>query len=133
MTHSTTRTFDIYPERRLVVGRFAGPIDYQDVIAWVKDAMGEETFSSDYDGVVDLRRSTLKEARPDRARFVANYTIDEGFTQGRWAILVDRPKETALSYIFSSIAAGRYPVQVFSTTDAASIYLRRDLSDLLPE
>src|SRR5262245_12148750 len=89
------RTFNIYPERRLCVVRFIGAIDYEDFVQWASDAMKEPLFSRDYDGVVDIRRAVFKHMRPEKARELATFMIDNEFTNGKWVSLVTKPMESA--------------------------------------
>jgi hypothetical protein len=124
------RTFEIYPEKKLIVARFTGPIDYQDILNWFEDALQHEAFSKDYDGIVDLRKAAVQEARPEKAKLLASYIIEHDFTKGKWAILVSKPMETALSLLYANVATRQHPVESFSTIEAAASFLAKDLDGI---
>jgi hypothetical protein len=124
------RTFKIYPDKKLVVARFTGPIDYQDILNWFNEALQNESFSMEYDGIVDLRKVVFKETRREKVQFLASYIIEHNFTKGKWAILASTPMETALSLLFSEYAPLQQPVNIFSTVKAAARFLAKDLEDI---
>jgi hypothetical protein len=117
-----------YPASRLIVTRFFGPIDYEDVLAWLDSAPLDALFSRQYDGIVDLRKARLTSFRVEKAQLLARHMIDRDFTQGSWAVLADRPAERALSTHYSKVAVQQHPIEVFSTVTAAAKFLRRDLA-----
>ncbi|NEV60727.1 hypothetical protein [Thiorhodococcus minor] len=54
--------------------------------------------------------------------------IEPGFTNGRWAVMVDKPMETASALVYSKEAGQRYPIEIVSTLAAAASFLGKDLS-----
>jgi hypothetical protein len=124
------RTFKIYPDKKLVVARFTGPIDYQDILNWLNEALQNESFSTEYDGIVDLRKAFFKETRHEKVQFLASYIIEHNFTKGKWAILVSTPMEAALSLLFSRYATLQQPIDIFSTVEAAARFLAKNLEDI---
>jgi hypothetical protein len=124
MTHMSVT----FPNSRLIVTRFFGPIDYEDVLEWLDTASLDARFSREFDGVVDLRKARLTSFRIEKARLLAKHVIDLDFTQGSWAVLADRPAETAFSMLYTSVANQHHPVEVFSSVDAAANFLGKDLS-----
>jgi hypothetical protein len=117
-----------FPESRLIVTRFFGPFDYEDVLDWLDTAALDSRFSREYDGLVDLRRARLTSFRIEKAKLLAQHMMDLDFTHGSWAVLADRPAETAFSMIYSTVAVRHHPVEVFSTVPAAASFLRKDLA-----
>lgn len=124
------KTTRIYPARKLIVARFTGAIDYEDIMAWMDEVAREEGFSPDYDGIVDLREVELKQKRAEKARLLAEYMIQRDWTKGRWAVMVGQPMETALALVYSGVAGQQHPIKVMATVSAAANFLNKDLSDL---
>lgn len=125
------RTFKIYPEQKLCVVRFIGAIDYEDFVQWADDALADPAFSKDYDGVMDIRRAVFKHMRPEKARALATYMIDNNFTYGKWVSLVAKPMESALSMLYSEMANLQHPHILCSTVSGSGEFLERDLSKFL--
>ncbi len=123
--------FRIFPEKNFAMVRFAGPIDYKDILSWFDEARFHEDFSKNFDGVVDLRKATFKKTRPEKAEFLASYMIEHDITQAKWAMLVSEPVVTALATIYSKFANLKHPIKNFSTVEAAAAFLERDLEDIL--
>lgn len=124
------RTFKIYPDKKLVVARFTGPIDYEDILNWLNEALQNESFSMEYDGIADLRKAVFKETRLEKVQFLASYIIEHRFTKGKWAILASTPMETALSFLFSKYATLQQPIDIFSTVEVVATFLAKDLEDI---
>jgi len=127
---STMNKVTIRHDKRLVVTRFEGPIDYLDVMQWMDQSLQDDSFSRDYDGIVDLRAASFKSVRAEKAELLAFYMIENDFTRGKWVVLVAAPMETALAVIYGDLAARQHPIEIFSTLRAASVFLNKDLSGL---
>lgn len=122
--------FTIYPEIKLVVSYFSGPIVYQDIIDWVDELSSNESFSKEYDGIVDLRKAVFTDPTPDKARSLSSYMMEHNFTQGKLAVLVDKPTETALVILHRQAEGGRRPVEIFSTVEAAADFIDKDAESI---
>ena len=120
----------IYPDRQLIVVRFSGPVGYDDMLQWMQEIREHESFSRTYDGLVDNREAIFHQTRPQKAQGLATYLIETDFTRGKWALLVDKPMETALSMLYSAVASVQHPIQVFSTLEGANQYLDNKLTDI---
>jgi hypothetical protein len=126
MQRITPMPFTIYPEMNLIVAQFTGLIDDQDILNWFDDTLAHEAFLKEYDGIVDLREAVFKQNRPEKARFLASYMIERDFTDGKWAVLVSKPMETALLFVYRQNAAQKHPIEIFSTVEATANFLGRD-------
>jgi hypothetical protein len=120
-------TFKIYPEKQLIVTRFTGLIVYDDMLHWIDEVLQHESFSREYDGIVDLREAAFKTIRADKAKLLGSDMIERNFTKGKWAILVSTPIETALSLLYNQVATQQHPIESFSTVEAAASFLGKDL------
>ena len=119
-------SFKIYPEKKLIVTRFIGPIVYQDVLNWVDELTRNEFYSKEYDGIVDLRKAIFTDPDPQKAQALSTYMIEHDFIQGKLVMLVDKPTETALVMIHCRKEGKKHPTEVFSTVQAAASFLERD-------
>ena len=119
-------SFKIYPEEKLIVTRFTGPVVYQDILNWIDELARNESFSKEYDGIVDLRKAIFTDPDPENARALSSYMIEHNFSRGKLAILVDKPRETALVMIHRWKTGPEHPIEAFSTVEAAAHFIAKD-------
>ena len=124
------RTYDIYPDERLILVRFHGAISYEDILMWLEEALDDQHFSKWYNGVVDLRNAVFAQHRLEKAHLLARFVAEQDLTSGRWAILADKPMETALSILYGSATREKHPIRVVSTIRGASAFLGNDVETL---
>lgn len=110
----------------LVATRLTGDVTYEDLIRWYEEIERDERFSKEFNGVSDMRRANMKLARGDMAR-LSDYVTERRLISGRWAILVEDAKVTALSMIYGRNADDVHELEVFSSEEAASAYLGVDI------
>jgi len=79
--------------------------------------------------VTDMRRATMRLARGDMAR-ISEYIAAHDLTFGRWAVLVEDAKVTALSMIYGNHIDGVHEAEVVSSEEAASACLGIDVKPL---
>ena len=82
--------------------------------------------------MVDIRGASFKNQRPEKAKYLGAYMIEQDFTTGRWAVLAGKPIETALTLVYRQVAGEKHPLKIFSTVEAAEGFLGHDLSGLVP-
>lgn len=116
----------------LVVARFSGDVTYDDLIHWYEEIERDERFSNEFNGVTDMRRANMRLARGDMAR-ISQYITERGLTLGRWAVLVEDTKGTALSMIYGEQIDGMHDADVVSSEEAASAYLGINVSPLFEQ
>ncbi len=131
-TESMAHSVRIDSLRRLVVARFQGAIDFDDVMAWLESLHDMPDYHPAYMAVVDMRAISLKQSRAEKAEELARYMVDTHLSTGRWAVIVSGPVATALSVLYQTIASAQHPIGIFSTRDAAAAFLGCDLSADLP-
>ncbi|HKI60506.1 MAG TPA: hypothetical protein VKA23_05680 [Mariprofundaceae bacterium] len=122
---------DIYPEQSLVVALFSGPVTIEEIKQANIETIKDSRFDKRFDGITDFRFAEASFTDHDLLQFRAS-ALKSDFTRGAWCILASRPLETAMSMIFAN-KAQKTPIKVFSTVDAASAYLNRDLQQLLTQ
>jgi len=125
-------TVRIDRQRALVVTRFEGAVDFDDVMSWLAALPDHPDFQSSDAVVVDMRAITLKQTRAEKAEELARFMVSSRLSTGRWAVLVTGPIATALTVLYQNIAATQHPIGVFSTLKAAGEFLGQDLSTDLP-
>ena len=80
---------------------------------------------------LEMLRAAATPSVSEEVRALAEFAVEGGFKQGRWALLVTDPKATAFSMLYRQGVGEHYPVQVFSSVDGASAYLGQNLAALL--
>lgn len=114
----------------LVVTRLTGDVTYDDLIRWLDEADRDDRFSNEFNGISDMRRANLQLVRDDLAR-LRDYVSSHRLIFGRWAILVEDAKLTALSMIYGREIKGVHEMEIFSSEEAVSAYLEVDVHSLL--
>ncbi|MCB1890328.1 MAG: hypothetical protein KDH20_22170 [Rhodocyclaceae bacterium] len=127
-----TVTVRIDTDRCLVVARFSGAIDFDDIMGWLESLRDSPDYHPSFMAAVDLRAISLKQTRPDKAEELARHMVDSHLSTGRWAVIVSGPVATALTVLYQAIASTQHPIGVFSTRLAAAEFLGCDLSTDLP-
>ena len=132
--------FRIYPDKKLIVAVFKGPVVYEDILQWFNEAREHPDFSSKYKGLVDFRNAvfgTEDREQPrkmaQKAEALAEYMVKIDFTSAKWALLADSPVETSLSMLYSHSASQKHPMETFSTVQAAEDYLEVSLEDAIQD
>ena len=116
----------------IVVVRFSGDITYDDLTRWYDEMGNDKRFSNRFNGATDMRRANMKLARGDMAR-LSEYISSRDLTFGRWAVLVEDTKITALSLIYGEHSDTTHDAEVVSSEEAASAYLGFNVTPLLQQ
>jgi hypothetical protein len=121
----------IFEAERLILLEFSGTVDYIGLMEGMGGLTQNPACLHDYDGICDLRKAQMT-ISPEEIRTAAVQIATEKRTAGKWAIMIDEPRGTALATLYVNAVAGKYPLRIFSTVTAASEYLGRDLKAILP-
>ncbi len=119
----------VYPELSLVVTVFSGSISIEEIKAANLEIARNPDFNKYFDGVSDFRSAQACFTEHELFEFRSS-AIRSDFTRGVWCILTSSPLETAMSMIFAN-KMQKYIVKIFSTVEAASTYLQKDLQPML--
>ncbi len=122
----------IFEAERLILLGFSGTVDYLGLMEGLDGLAQDPDYSRDHDGICDLRKARL-EMTPGEVRMAAVQIATEQRTVGKWAIMIDEPRGTALATLYVNAIAGQHSLRVFSTVAGVSEYLKRDLGPILPE
>ncbi len=120
----------IHPETQLVVARFEGRIDAAEFRQFFDCLDGDPAYLRTMNGLVDIRWVEAALGM-EEIQGLADYAVAKQLKRGRWAVLVDLPKPTALSMLYTKAVDSRYDFQVFSTVPGVSEYLGIDVSGYL--
>ena len=130
--------FTIHPDKKLISSLFKGTIVYEDIVQWCNQIYGHPDFSSEYQGIIDMREVTFgledrnqPSKMAEKAKSLAQYMANLDFTTAKWAILADTPIETSLSMMYANDASRKHPINIFSTVEAAENYLDTPLADVI--
>ena len=123
-------SYNIIPEKELVIMVFSGQVDLQEIIKANTEVIQDPRFKHSFDGVVDHRKSEAVLTR-EEIKILAQNVKDNDNTEGRWVIIVESPEKTALSEIYADNIKDQHPENICSTIKGASDYLGVDLTDHL--
>ena len=117
--------YAIHAEPSLVVARFAGSVNSADILRFFAQLDADPAYERSMNGLVDLREA-LPALEPEELKGLADDAVERKLKRGRWALLVEQPRATALSMLYTKAVAARYRLKVFSTLDGLSEYLGID-------
>ncbi|OSM01515.1 hypothetical protein [Magnetofaba australis] len=124
--------YEIDLSQRLVIAHFIGEIDYAELEGWHLGLAANPDYAPDYSGVGDMRRAKMRISPADLKR-IDKLNADRRIVTGRWALLVETPREAALAAQYEQVKDDKHPMNYFCTVAAASDYLGVDLSEYLTD
>jgi hypothetical protein len=123
-------TYDILPERRLILQRFAGDTSLAEVLEATRRLWADPRYSRTYDGIVDLSATTVGISMEDLRALIGILRESEQMSTGRWGAVATSPLTTACAMIYQRALAPQQEFEVFSSWDAACGFLGVDLQPL---
>jgi len=123
--------FKIYPEHKFIYTWTTGS-EFHELLEFYKKVASHEEFSKDYVGLADLRKAVLNFS-PEQAVEIANFVVENDYTNARWVFLVSEPAATALSLVYQDIVMKKHEIFVVSTLEAAAEYLEIDLKNIITD
>lgn len=124
-------TYKIIKDKKIVLLDISGDISYSQFVECFDAAVKDPDYSSTYNGIAVFRDDTKIEMSRKETMELAEYVVSNKLSDGKWAILADKPLETALSLIYQERATSQHEVSIFSTIEGASEYLDIDLKEIL--
>ena len=91
--------FEVHSALNLVVATFTGEVSAQDIFGFFERMQGDPLYQPSMNGVVDMR-AAITQLVSEEVRALAEFAVEGGFKQGRWALLVTDPKATAFSMLY---------------------------------
>jgi hypothetical protein len=122
--------YTIHANARLVVVRFAPGTAAASILDFFGALEADPAYERSLNGLVDARGIEVDMALED-VRGLARHVVEKGLKTGRWAMLVDQPKATALAMLYTKAVDSAYSFQVFSTASGISAYLGIEAADYL--
>lgn len=123
---------DVYPEHELVVCAYSEQVTIDEIKAAITELANHPHYARHFDCVCDYRFAHAVFHEPELHQFIKSLK-EQDIARGTWALLAGQPLETAMVMIFANTLKERHPVDVFSTIDAASRYLKKDLTPYLKD
>lgn len=117
-----THTLTIDLRNRVVLHVYEGVVTIDVVRAAMEAQFNDPDFDPSFAIVSDFRRATIDAKLRDVEVFSSEHNARFGGARGKTALLVDAPRETALTLMFQQRAQSR-EVQVFSTVTALTRWL----------
>ena len=103
--------------------------DSEEIMKFYENILGHEDYSKSFSGIIDFRGAemnlTYKEARE-----IGKYSAKKRISKGKWAMLVDKPMETALVTFYQNEVSVNHPISIFSTIDGAMNYIGVKMSQI---
>ena len=128
MSHS----IKVIPGRKVVLVSFYGKVSMEELESVRKEILNHKEYHHDFDGVYDFRLDQ-KDFSPEKMQDLAQTLKLIEPSQGRWCSIVSDPKDTAYSLLLRQEVSAKLKFEVFSTTEAASSYLRMSQSEFLSQ
>jgi len=125
MTVPTAMTcrYAIFPELRLIVEHFSGPLHLDELLTFIHKLWADERYDPTYNIISDLSGATLTITTGEILEFGSFLLRTPGASQGKLAIITNTPIDTAKGLIFKQTVTTLNEVSIFSTWDAACEYI----------
>lgn len=120
----------VHPEQKLVIGVFQGSVTLEEHKELKLSLAEHDQVDDDYRGVLDYRHAEIDMSVSDVEQ-LAEEAKALGASGGRWALLIDAPKETALSMIYLNRIGSGQQENIFASVVHASQFLGLDLAPFL--
>ncbi|MEB3161863.1 MAG: hypothetical protein VKK80_01425 [Prochlorothrix sp.] len=115
--------YSIDPEQRLITERYQGVVTIHNIKNAIQTLAADPLFCPDYSSLVDLRVCDFKFDLQDLEELLSCHHQVFGITEGKTALVVNNPRDTALSVLFKNYVDGARQIDVFSTCEAAQDWL----------
>lgn len=123
-------SYEIHPDRRVIVQRFAGQFSLADLLAAVRRLWADPLYSKSYDGIVDLSETSMGISMEDLRALIGFLQQRPETSTGRWGAVASSPLTTACAMIYRRAAAPRHQFEVFSSWAAACDFLGHQVPPL---
>ena len=123
-------SYEIHPERRVILQRFAGQFSLADLVAASRRLWADPLYSVKYDGIVDLSGTSMSISMEDLRALIGFFQDSPETSTGRWGAVVSTPLATACAMIYRRALAPRHQFEVFSTWGGACGFLGQELRPL---
>lgn len=120
--------YEIYPEKRLIVTRYAGAFTLADLTKVARRLWSDARYARSFNGVVDLTDMGVSVGRSDFQALMDFVREHKDTSEGRWAAVASSPLATACGLLYKRALAKRHTFDVFSTFEAAGAFVGADLS-----
>ncbi len=124
-----TASYLILPEKKLIIGKFAGPTRAEDIKGLLMKIWSDPLFDRTFHMLIDFTRAVLKLGMLEVTVLCDAIMSIAGGAMGSAAIIASGPVGTALAMLFSKGISLITPSEVFSTWDAALDFLGVDLPE----
>ena len=116
-------SYEIFDNLQVIREAYTGAIDIAFLKAAVAAVSADPQFSRRLDALTDFRGCQFLFSPDDLYEFRHVYLRICGQASSRSALVVDTPRETALCIVFKQQVAGCRDIEVFSTREAAEVWL----------
>ena len=122
--------YTIDNNNKLVTAKMVGEVSFKELLDWHFELAAREEYHPAYSGIADMRAANMQVSMENLQELV-EINRENNLVSGRWVCLVDTPMETALAMLYKSEKSDSHPMEVYSSTDAASAYLQHDVETAL--
>jgi len=120
--------YRLYPEISTVIIRYLNTY-LEEILDSLYALQKDPRYSPNFKGIVDMRKANT-EINPEEISKISTYVNSSNFSTNKWALLVSTPKETVHSLIYAEQVKA-HEIQVFSTIEGVSSYLKVEVQELL--
>ena len=124
-------TYKLFKEKEMVLLDISGETSYSEFVECFDAAVKDPDYSRTYSGITVFRDDTKLEMSRKETMELAEYVVSNKLSDGKWAVLANKPLETALTLIYQERVTSQHEASVFSSIEGASEYLDIDLKEIL--
>ena len=119
--------YKINDDERIIYQFYKGTFRIEDLESAILKLTKDSSFNPDYNILTDLRKCKFEFRPGELENFLKIFKKTLGSNSGRGAIIIDSPIETAISQIFQDLVKKIRSVEIFSTSEAAIVWLQSSL------
>jgi len=116
-------TYRILAEHKLIIEEVRGEVTVAELAKKADALFSDPNYQNDFTGLADYRGAVSRMTKVELYAFADLINQTNKFGEARWAILADDPIVVALSQLFKQRVKHAENIEVFTTAQAASLYL----------
>jgi len=125
--------YKIYPQEMLITVRVAGSYTVDELWGELEQMGRDELYNRNFQGVFDITESAAEWDVDNVQEYVVKQYEAPRFSLGRWAVLAESGRQTAVAMIAHDMEKTLHETKVFCTEKAASDWLGAEVSEHLSE
>ncbi len=124
-----TLSYVLLPEKKVFIERMEGKVTMEGLLRAISIIWSEDKYRPEFGGVLDLTNADLLLSPAEIIELSQMLIADNKAATGRFALLVNKPFETALSMIFETKMKPKQEINIYTELESAAWFLQLPMED----